>query len=82
MSFDHAEKWDNKVEKYIKGLDILKHMPKITNFHVTTSPPYSNMGGKMKVLKVLHTSIHLHCIQMFYMSCTLRETFKVHKTIT
>jgi hypothetical protein len=46
-SFDHAEKWDNKVEKNIKGFDIFKHMPKITNFHVT-SPPYSNIHGRGK----------------------------------
>jgi hypothetical protein len=45
-SFDHAKKWDNKVEKNIKGLDTLKHMPKIANFHVIASPPYSNMGGE------------------------------------
>jgi hypothetical protein len=57
-----------KLKKNIKGLDILKHMPKIENFNVTTSPPYSNMEGENESTEKhsyfhpspLHSTIALH----------------------
>jgi hypothetical protein len=72
-SFDNVEKSDNKGEENIKGLDFFQHMPLqqkiqgILQFYLTPT-----WEGKMKVLKFLHTSIHLHCIHMFfYKSCTI-----------
>jgi hypothetical protein len=65
-SFDHTEKWDKKVEKNIKGIDILQHIPKTSNFHVTTSPPYSNMGGENESTKspYFHPSpLHQNVVQ-------------------
>jgi hypothetical protein len=42
-SFDNVEKFNNKGEKNIKGLDIFQHMPLQQTIHRIASLPHSNI---------------------------------------
>ncbi len=71
-SIDNVKKLDNKDKENIKSLDIFQHIPHNRRFmeqQVCLTPTWE---GRMKVLRFLHTPIHLHCIQMLlYGSCTI-----------
>jgi len=56
-SFDNVEKFDNKGEKNIKGLDIFQHMPLQQTIHRIAGLPHSNMGGENESIEI---SLYFH----------------------